>query len=67
MKTVSCLKCGEQYSAKRRALGYTTCLDCGSVAADKEAKRRAKCVAPAFNKGAYQYVGSFEEAKWVGR
>lgn len=65
--TVSCLECGAQYSAKRKALGYTTCLDCGAAEANKEMERRSKCVAPAFNKGAYQYVGSFEEAKWVGR
>ena len=65
--TVSCLECGAQYSPKRKALGYTNCLDCGAAEANKEMKRRSKCVAPAFNKGAYQYVGSFEEAKWVGR
>jgi len=65
--TAMCLKCGDEYSAKRKALGYTTCLACGSVAAEKEAHRRSKCVAPAFNKGAYQYVGSREAARWVGR
>ena len=25
-----CKECGERYNPKRRALGYTTCLDCGS-------------------------------------
>lgn len=29
---VFCVKCGEDYSPKRRALGYRTCLDCGSPA-----------------------------------
>lgn len=65
--TAICCKCGEEYNPKRRLLGYNTCLDCGDVAAEKEAVRRSKCVAPAFNKGAYQYVGSKEAAKWVGR
>ena len=67
MKTVTCLECGEQYNYKRFALGYETCLACGEEAAKKESHRKSKCVAPAFNKGAYQYIGSFEEAKWIGR
>ena len=25
-----CKECGEKYNPKRKALGYTTCLDCGS-------------------------------------
>ncbi len=36
-------------------------------AAQAEAERRKKCIAPAFNKGPYQYVGSTEEAKLIGR
>ena len=64
---VHCVKCGEEYSPKRAALGYSTCLSCGSVAATAEANRRKRCVAPAFNKGAYQYVGSVEDARWLGR
>lgn len=36
-------------------------------AAQEEAERRKKCVAPAYNKGAYQYIGSEEQAKWIGR
>jgi hypothetical protein len=27
-----CNECGESYSPRRRALGYRTCLDCGSPA-----------------------------------
>ena len=64
---IFCIKCGDGYSIKRKELGYSTCLACGGAAANKEAARRKKGVAPAFNKGAYQYVGSFEEARWVGR
>lgn len=39
-----CATCGEQYSAKRAALGYKTCTRCG----DKEAReaRKSWTVAP---------------------
>ena len=33
----------------------------------KEKARKAKCSAPAYNKGAYQYVGTVQAAKGVGR
>lgn len=36
-------------------------------AAREEAERRKKCVAPAFNKGPYQYIFTEEQAKDVGR
>mgnify|MGYP001253133077 CR=1 FL=1 len=35
--------------------------------AQKESDRRSKCTAPLFNKGAYQYVGNLEDAKFAGR
>jgi hypothetical protein len=35
--------------------------------AQEEIARKAKCVAPAFNKGNYTYIASEEQAKWVGR
>ena len=60
-------ECGEDINPKRYALGYRTCLDCGEVNARVEIARKAKCTAPAFNKGAYQYVGSVEVARSVGR
>ena len=62
-----CVVCQAEYSPKRLALGYRTCLDCGGVQALKEKSRKARCTAPAFNKGAYQYVGSINMAKGVGR
>lgn len=37
------------------------------AAAREEIERKKKCVAPAYNKGAYQYIGSEEQAKWVGK
>lgn len=53
-----CIKCGEEYSDKRAELGYETCLECGNIDALKEIKRKSKCIAPAYNKGAYQYITS---------
>lgn len=35
--------------------------------AQEEIARKAKCVAPLYSKGAYQYVATEEQAKWVGR
>ena len=32
-----------------------------------EKARKAKCSAPAYNKGAYQYVGTVQAARGVGR
>ena len=62
-----CFECGEEFNPKRKELGYEYCLDCGEGRAKIETIRKSKCVAPAFNKGAYQYVGSIEDAKFVGR
>ena len=62
-----CFDCGEKFNPKRLRLGYQHCLACGDSYAKKETVRKSKCVAPAFNKGAYQYVASFEDAKLVGR
>lgn len=36
MRQPTCRECGETYHAQRRALGYTTCLDCGDAAASAE-------------------------------
>ena len=62
-----CLECGEKYHPKRKQLGYMICLECGDGHAQREAERKSKCIAPLFNKGAYQYVGSVKEAKDIGR
>lgn len=37
------------------------------LAALAEAERRKLCCAPAYNKGAYQYISSEEQAKDIGR
>jgi len=62
-----CTECYEEYSDKRKALGYNTCLECGDIAASKQALHKAKCIAPAYNKGAYMYVSSSTMAKDLGR
>ena len=62
-----CVECWDEYPVARKNLGYKTCLECGEANARVEIARKAKCTAPAFNKGAYQYVGSVEVARSVGR
>jgi len=62
-----CIECDEEYSDRRKALGYHTCLDCGQEAAEKEILRKARCTAPAYNKGGYMYISSVNMAKDVGR
>ena len=66
MKAI-CIACQVSFNPRRLELGYRTCLECGGSAAAKEKARKAKCSAPAYNKGAYQYVGSVETAKGLGR
>lgn len=63
----TCFVCKVQYSDKRKSIGYNTCLKCGDKFAIAESIRKSKCVAPLFNKGAYQYIGSIDEAKHIGR
>lgn len=62
-----CISCRSDYPEKRKLLGYDTCIVCGDKFAQKESIRKSKCVAPLFNKGAYQYIGNVEEAKFIGR
>jgi hypothetical protein len=50
----------------RARLGYTTCIECGEVAAQLLAEKRKKQVAPAYNKGAYQYI-TLKDTKTIGR
>lgn len=53
-----CVICDEEFSQKRKDIGYDTCLKCGDKEASREKSRKSKCVAPAYNKGAYQYITS---------
>ena len=61
-----CIECGEDYNPKRAELGYRTCLDCGGKIADIEVARKARCSAPAYNKGAYQVIPR-KEVKDIGK
>lgn len=44
-----CRACGEDYPARRAALGYETCMDCGETEAVE--MRTSWCIAPAAHKG----------------
>lgn len=65
--TKFCIRCGEGFPFARYKIGYLTCTDCGEEDAQREAERRKRCIAPAYNKGAYQYVGNVDIAKDCGR
>jgi ribosomal protein L37AE/L43A len=62
-----CVICEEDVDPRRVALGYKVCLECGEELAEFERARKAECSAPAFNKGAYQYVTSLDMARDLGR
>ena len=64
---IECVRCEEEVNPRRAELGYKTCLESGGKVANAERARKAKCTAPAFNKGAYQYVTSSDMARDVGR
>lgn len=65
--TLKRCRCGEYFDAKRAKLGYNFCLECGARKAEAERQRKSRCTAPAYNKGAYQYVSSKDMAKDVGK
>ena len=58
--------CSTKIHNERNRLGYSTCLECGEVAAQKLADQRKKQVAPTYNKGAYQYI-TLNDTKTIGR
>jgi len=60
-----CDYCGEHYPAKRKELGYRSCLDCGDIYAQKEKAFKATCVTISYNKGAYQYITSKDAVKGI--
>jgi hypothetical protein len=62
-----CIECFKDFPDKRFNLGYFMCISCGDKYAVKEAHRKSKCTAPLFNKGAYQYIGSIDIVKSIGR
>ena len=62
-----CTKCDMEYPKARYQLGYRTCLSCGDKDATKIAAQKSKQTAPLFNKGAYQYISSKSQTKFIGR
>jgi hypothetical protein len=62
-----CVSCGDDFNPKRYRLGYRTCLECGQTLALQEKVIKSRRTAPAFNKGAYQYITSMEMTKSIGR
>lgn len=65
MKAVFCNYCGESFNPKRKELGYDYCLDCGSEISQREKEFKAKCTAPAYNKGAYTYISTKDQVKGI--
>lgn len=53
--------CDNTVSDRRVQLGYDHCLPCGEAQA--RAARRHWCVAPAYNKGAYQLITDPDDMK----
>ena len=64
---VYCKECSSPYSVKRFNLGYMTCLECGDKEASKQIKLKQSYVAPLFNKGGYQYIGTIDNLKMMKR
>ena len=62
-----CIECGDSFNPRRLELGYFTCLFCGDKEAAAQTLRKARCTAPAYNKGAYMYISSSAMAKELGR
>lgn len=62
-----CSECEAKFSPRRAILGYTTCLECGGVRAEKRREKLSRQTAPAYNKGAYQFITGRQAVKDLGR
>lgn len=62
---MKCKNCEEEFSDKRASLGYEICLKCGEEEATQEKIKKSKRIAPAYNKGAYQYITSPDVVKGI--
>lgn len=56
-----------EVSMARWNLGYHCCLICGAKNAYQEALRKSQRTAPAWNKGAYQYITNGDDPRTLGR
>ena len=57
-----CRKCGDEVSAGRAGIGYTTCLSCGEQ--DAKEARMGWCIAP-MNKSNYILITDPEHLKML--
>ena len=65
--TIKCIVCKQKDVARGRLeLGIKSCLECGEQAAQKISEARKQQCAPAYNKGAYQYITK-NDLKDIGR
>ncbi len=60
-------RCGKEFSDKRKELGYNVCLSCGEQEAQETIELKKKCVAPAYNKGGYQFITSRRMVLDIGK
>lgn len=67
MTQAKCIDCGSFYSPRRKALGYSQCLECGEGTARKVSAKMMKQCAPAYNKGSYQYITDMQMVRDLGR
>jgi transcription elongation factor Elf1 len=63
-------RCGNEFSRKRAALGYSTCftcLECGEEDARLEKEKKSGRVTILCNKSSYQYICSQDDLWSLGR
>lgn len=65
MKNAICYLCGETYPARRKEIGYNTCLECGGQEAEMERVAKSKRITVAYNKGPVMYITSPEAVKGI--
>lgn len=58
-----CNKCFNEFPDKRKNLGYKICIECGDKKAQIEINKKSNYIAPLYNKGSYQYIGTIDTLK----
>lgn len=67
MQHAKCADCGNFFSPRRKALGYSTCLECGEETIRPINERLKRQSAPAYNKGPYQFITDMQMVRDLGR
>jgi len=62
-----CFECGEEFSNKRKKLGYDICLKCGEEKAYLQAIDKSKRISPLYNKGGLQFITDNEDLTTLGK